>query len=227
MFRRFAGSYARLEREWLPQFDLVLAASEDDRKRIEHPNVVVFPNALPEIARPDVREENCIAFSGNLEYHPNVEAVRWFQQAIWPAVRREFLLLEWRLIGRSPEAIMDIIAGDDRIRTTGPVRDAVAALARAKLAVVPLLSGSGTRFKILEAWAASRAVVSTTLGAEGLDARDGEHLVIADDPEAFATAIARLLRDDALRARLGLAGRAHYLDRFTWPVAWSALDDRL
>ncbi|HEV8147585.1 MAG TPA: glycosyltransferase, partial [Bryobacteraceae bacterium] len=118
MFRRFARSYARLEREWLPQFDLILVASEDDRRRIQHPNVVVFPNALPEIARPDVCEENCIAFSGNLEYHPNVEAVRWFQQAIWPAVRREFLLLEWRLIGRSPEAVMEIVGGDDRIRLT-------------------------------------------------------------------------------------------------------------
>jgi hypothetical protein len=64
MFRRFARSYTRLEREWLPQFDLVLAASENDRQRIEHPNVVVFPNSLPELARPEVREENCIAFSG-------------------------------------------------------------------------------------------------------------------------------------------------------------------
>jgi len=227
MFRRFTRSYARLEREWLPQFDLVLVASENDRQRIEHPNVVVFPNALPELARPEVREENCIAFSGNLEYHPNVEAVRWFQQAIWPSVRREFLQLEWRLIGRSPEAVMGIVGRDDRIRLTGPVNDAVAALGRAKLAVVPLRSGSGTRFKILEAWAAGRAVVSTTLGAEGLDARDGEHLVIADDAEMFATAIARLLQDDALRARLGSAGRSHYLDRFTWPVAWRALGDRL
>ncbi len=224
MFRRFARSYARLERKWLPQFDVVLAASEDDRKRIEHPNVIVFPNALPELARPDVREENCIAFSGNLEYHPNVEAVRWFHQAIWPLVRREFPELEWRLIGRNPEAVIGIVARDDRIRLTGPVKDAVIALAQAKVAVVPLLSGSGTRFKILEAWAAGRAVVSTTLGAEGLDARGGEHLVIADDPVAFAAATGGLLRDDDLRARLGSAGRAHYLDRFTWPAAWRALE---
>lgn len=224
MFRRFANSYARLEREWIPQFDVVLAASDDDRQRIDHSHVVVFPNALPEIARPGTREENCIAFSGNLEYHPNVEAVRWFHQAIWPRVRREFTDLEWRLIGRGPEFVAPVVAADPRVRTSGPVDDAIAEIARAKLAVVPLLSGSGTRFKILEAWAAGRAVVSTTLGAEGLDAHHEEHLLIADTAEAFAAAISRLLRDDEQRSRLGTAGRAHYLDRFTWPVAWRALD---
>jgi glycosyltransferase involved in cell wall biosynthesis len=90
--------------------------------------------------------------------------------------------------------------------------------------VVPLLSGSGTRFKILEAWAAGRAVVSTTLGAEGLGAVEGEHPLLADDADTFVAAIGRLLNDEELRARLGGAGRDLYLDRFTWPAAWRALD---
>jgi polysaccharide biosynthesis protein PslH len=90
--------------------------------------------------------------------------------------------------------------------------------------VVPLRSGSGTRFKILEAWAAQRAVVSTRLGAEGLIAEDGKQLTLADDPGHFATAVQRLL-DDPSRARaLGVAGRELYLERYIWPAAWKELD---
>src|SRR5262249_57435937 len=117
---------------------------------------------------------------------------------------------EWRIIGRNPEAVRRIVAGDPRIHLIGPVEDAVAALAAAKVCIVPLLSGSGTRFKILEAWTASRPVVSTTIGAEGLGARDGEHLLVADDANAFITAVVRLWNDADLRKRLGRAGRARY-----------------
>ncbi len=221
--RRFAEAYGRLEREWIPKFDLVLVPSEDDARRIDHPRVCVYPNALPEITRPLVREQDCIVFSGNLEYHPNVEAVRWFHSRVWPLVRERCPDAEWRLIGRNENAVKKIVGGDDRIRLTGPVEDAVASIAEAKLCVVPLLSGSGTRFKILEAWAAGRAVVSTTLGAEGLGARDGEHLLLADDSLEFAESIFRLSSDEALRQRLGSAGRTLYLDRFTWPAAWKKL----
>lgn len=218
---RFAEAYRRLERRWLPEFDLILVASDEDRQRVVHPAVHVFPNALPEIDRPAVAEEDCVVFSGNLEYHPNVQAVRWFRSEIWPRIRDT---TEWRLIGRNPEAVRGIVAGDSKIQLIGPVDDAVGALAKAKVCVVPLLSGSGTRFKILEAWAASRAVVSTSLGAEGLGARSGEHLLIADDPKDFANAILRLLGDVELRGKLGEGGRALYLDRFTWRVAWKALE---
>ena len=220
----FANAYERLEHEWLPKFDVILAASEDDRARVSHPDVRVFPNALPEISRPCVPETNAIAFSGNLEYHPNIEAVRWFRENIWPRVRESAPDAEWRLIGANPGAVARFTGGDPRIRVVGPVDDAVACLAQARVCVVPLLSGSGTRFKILEAWAAARAVVSTTLGAEGLEA-SGEHLVLADDAQQFAGAIVRLWNDSELRGKLGEAGRAHYLERFTWPAAWRKLED--
>ena len=185
----------------------MLVASEEDRRRVDHPAVHVFPNALPEIERPHVAEADCIVFSGNLEYHPNIEAVRWFRSEIWPRLRDS---TEWRLIGRNPEAVRRIVGGDARIRLIGPVDDAVAAIAEAKVCVAPLLSGSGTRFKILEAWAAARAVVSTTLGAEGLGGRSGEHLLIADDPEGFASAVLRLLADDDIAAQ-DRRGRARFV----------------
>jgi len=222
---RFADSYQRLEQKWLPQFDLILTASEEDRHRISHPAVRVFPNALPGTLRPRVPEADAIVFSGNLEYHPNVEAVRWFRSAIWPRLREAAPGVEWRLIGSNPAGVAAFTGGDARIRVVGPVEDAIPHLAAAKVCVVPLLSGSGTRFKILEAWAAGRAVVSTALGAEGLGARDGEHLLRADHPDAFAQAVLRLWNDPALRARLGDAGRARYDQQFTWPAAWRKLDE--
>jgi glycosyltransferase involved in cell wall biosynthesis len=219
--RRFADAYRKLEREWLPQFDELLVTSETDRARISHPSVIVYPNALPETPQPAVSEEDCIVFSGNLEYHPNIEAVRWFRSQVWPLLRSR---TEWRLLGRNPEAIMNLVSGDSHIRVIGPVGDAVAELARARVCIVPLLSGSGTRFKILEAWAAGRAVISTSLGAEGLGAASGEHLILADDPQAFAAAVDRVYDDAALRLKLGRAGRALYLEKFTWPAAWKRLN---
>jgi glycosyltransferase involved in cell wall biosynthesis len=226
---RFARAYKRLEREWLPQFDIVLVASDDDRRRIAsltapRANIIVYPNALPEIARPVATEHPQIVFSGNLEYHPNIEAVRWFHAQIWPRIRARAPAVQWKLVGCNEHAVRPLLSGDNRIILTGPVDDAVAAIAEAQVCVVPLLSGSGTRFKILEAWAAARAVVSTSIGAEGLGAKHEQNLLIADDDAAFADAVLRLLDDPALRQRLGEAGRALYLDRFTWPVAWRALE---
>jgi polysaccharide biosynthesis protein PslH len=223
--RRFADAYRRLEREWLPKFDVVLTTSEDDRARIAHRNVMVYPNALPLIEKPTVAEENCIVFSGNLEYHPNVEAVRWFASAIWPGLRQHNEGLTWNLIGRNPEAIARMVEGDPRICLIGPVEDAVRAIAAARVVVVPLRSGSGTRFKILEAWAAECAVVSTRIGAEGLGARDGDQLSIADDAGGFTEAVQVLLNDRARGRALAAAGRALYLERYTWPAAWKKLEE--
>jgi glycosyltransferase involved in cell wall biosynthesis len=232
---RFARAYERLERGWLPQFDILLVASEEDRRRVAGLNasdaqVIVYPNALPiewgwrSCRPPEMSQPPTIVFSGNLEYHPNVEAVRWFHAQIWPRIRSHAPGVKWTLVGCNEDAVRPILAGDDRIILTGPVDDAIAAIAEAKVCVVPLLSGSGTRFKILEAWAAARPVVSTSLGAEGLAAKHEQHLLIADGPAAFAEATLRLLDDPDLCRRLGEAGRELFLDRFTWPVAWRALE---
>jgi glycosyltransferase involved in cell wall biosynthesis len=120
-----------------------------------------------------------------------------------------------------------LVADDPAIECTGPVSDAVIELARAKVVVVPLLAGSGTRVKILEAWAAGRAVVSTSVGAEGLPAVEGGNIRIADTPQAMAAAVLELLADRASRQRLGAAGRAVYEEKFCWPAAWKTLEPQV
>ncbi len=226
--RAFGKMSLALERRWLPRYTWVLAVSEADagavRATAPSARVLVYPNAIPAAPQPPRAEEDVMVFTGNMEYHPNVGAVRFFRREIWPLLRERWPELVWRLVGKNPAAVARYTAGDSRIETLGPVDDAVRELARAKLAVVPLLAGSGVRFKILEAWAAATAVVSTTLGAEGLDARDGEHLLLADSAPAFAEAVSHLLANPQDRQRLGMAGRALLEKEYTWDAAWRGID---
>lgn len=231
LFRRFAREGRRLEVRWLPRFDVLLAASDADASRIRElgygGRVVVYPNALPRLAAPQRPERHAIAFSGNLEYDPNVDAVRWFHSEIWPILAARWPNLVWRIIGRNPWGVRRLVGGDARIEITGEVEDAVGELAAAAVVVAPVRVGSGTRVKILEAWAAGRAVVATAVGAEGLGARDGVHLLLANGPQPFADAVSRLLDDDALRRSLGAAAREYYESRFTWEAAWRVLEEVL
>jgi len=226
--RIFGEASARLEAQWLPRFDEVLAPSASDARAVERlaPGALVrvYPNAIPWVPVPVKTKEHAIVFSGNLEYHPNLSAVRFFAREVWPGLRRRWPQLIWRLVGKSPGAVGKLVAGDARIQLSGPVEDAVAELARAEVAIVPLLAGSGTRFKILEAWAAALPVVSTSIGAEGLPVRDGEQLLLADSAAAFAEAISRLLTCRDLRKTVGNSGRLLLEKEFTWKSAWEGLD---
>jgi len=183
----------------------------------------VLPNTIPRRCVPDVAEQEVIVFSGNLEYPPNIHAVRYFASRIWPVVRARRPALVWRLVGRNPEGVRPYVAGDARIQLTGPVEDPLPWLAAAKAVVVPVLSGSGTRVKILEAWAAGRAVISTSFGVEGLPARPGEHLLVADGADSFGEAVLAVVDGEALRRRLGQSGRRLYEAEFTWESAWKRL----
>src|SRR5579862_4499651 len=224
----FARACRALEKRWLPRFDRLLVASENDARRVEAispgSRIQVYPNAIPAIAMPDRAELDVIAFSGNFGYHPNVTGLEFFVSKIWPGLRAQWPNLVLRLIGKNPEGVRGIVKADPHIQLTGHVENAVEELAAAKVVVVPLLAGSGTRLKIVEAWAAGRAVVSTRVGAEGLPARDGENILLADEPAQFADAVSRLLSSPAERARLGQAGRALFELQFTWERVWETLD---
>ncbi len=225
--RMFRDACRRLEQRWLGRFWRLLVASHTDadavRSIVPSAAPLVYPNTIPARPAPDQQRRHEIVFSANLEYHPNISAVRFFRKHIWPRLRRQWPQLTWRLVGKNPAAVARYTSGDPRIRTTGPVEDAVAEIARAAVAVVPVLAGSGTRVKILEAWAAATPVVSTTLGAEGLPAGHGRHLLLADDPDSFAAAVSDLLLSEPMRRRIGCAGRRLFEQRFTWEAGWRTL----
>jgi polysaccharide biosynthesis protein PslH len=229
--RVFQRASLELEREWLPRFSSLLTASEPDAERVRAiapgAHVTAYPNSLPVSAKPQKRDEDAIVFSGNMEYHPNISAVEFFRGNIWPRLREQWPTLVWRLIGKNPSIVKRIASGDPRIEVRGPVENAVGELARAKVAVVPLLAGSGTRLKILEAWAAGVPVVSTHVGAEGLPARDGENMLLACSPDDFARAVSRLLASPSLREQIGQAGRVLLENEFTWESAWEKLNNAL
>jgi hypothetical protein len=218
-WRRFQRSVAR-------QVDKVVIASELDAARSGLPNVAVIPNTYPRpatpLGEPTANRPPSILFQGYLGYPPNIDAAQWLAASIAPLIRAAVPGTEVRLVGRPGENVTRLHQ-PGVVTVVGEVRSMDDELARTTVALVPLRYGSGTRVKILESFAHRIPVVSTTLGAEGLDVEDGVHLLLADDAEGLAAATARLLGDSELRVRL--ADRAHrrYLDRYDGQLANQAV----
>ncbi len=224
-FRSFARRCRRMEEQLLGSFDAVLVTSEADAGRLPAGiQASVYPNAIPFVAAPPRGEDLAIVFSGNLEYRPNIEALHFFHKQVWPLLRNRSPGLEWRIVGRNPRAVPRDIREDSGVSIKGSVDNAIEEIAKARAAIIPVLSGSGTRVKILEAWAAGVPVISTTLGAEGLDAVPEVDLLLADTPEDFTASVMRVLDEPALGRAIASAGRSVFERRFTWDAAWGVLD---
>lgn len=157
-----------------------------------------------------------LVYLGSMDWHPNEDAVLHFIDAILPRIRRECPAVSLTVVGRNPSRRLQRIAAQAGVCVTGTVDDVRAFIAAAAVVVVPLRVGGGTRLKIFEALAMGKAVVSTTIGAEGLPLVDGLHWMRADEPAAFANATIALLRDPARRRRLGAAGRRLVEERYSW-----------
>jgi hypothetical protein len=200
-----ARNWSVFQRRVASSVDAVALCSELDRARFAYPNVVIVPNVYepPDqpVGRLDVSGTPTVVFQGLLGYPPNANAARWLAGEIGPRLRQLRPDAQIRLVGADFGGIRNL-HDPPRVTTTGWVPEIVPELAKADVVAVPLRFGSGTRLKILEAFAHRIPVVSTTVGAEGLDVRDGEHLLLADTTESFAAACARLLEDRELRAHL-------------------------
>lgn len=232
-----AGRTRRLEIDVCRQADLLVCTSREEAASFAalHPPVasrtVVVPSCIDvrhyARARRIPPRPSTVVFPGDMAYFPNVAGARFFAEHVLPLVRRRVPEVTIRLVGRSPHpSLRALAAADPGVVVTGAVPDAADHIAEGRVVVVPLLHGSGTRLKILEAWALDRPVVSTSKGCEGLDCRDGDDLLVADRPEAFADAVCRLLEDEALAAHLVQRARRTLLTRYdvrVLPVALGAV----
>jgi glycosyltransferase involved in cell wall biosynthesis len=213
-------------------FDGVTFCSTTDeaRARAVMPEVrsAVVPNAVdpeyftprPEDPRGDGRT---LIFFGAVNYFPNVDGILYLMREIWPRIANGHPQARLAIVGQHPTPEVLAFRGP-RVEVLGRVDDVRPHLARAAVSIVPLRIGGGTRFKVLEAMAMARPVVSTSLGAEGIEAEPGRHLLVADDAAAFAAAVGRLLDDAELGARLGCEGRALVEQRYSWDAAAHRLD---
>jgi sugar transferase (PEP-CTERM/EpsH1 system associated) len=218
------------EHRYVELADHVLTVSENDRavflQYAAPSRISVIPTGvdteyfqpIPEAEQPDT-----MAFTGTMDWMPNEDGVVYFVDKIFPLIRQEIPDAVFWAVGRRPPRRVQALASD-RVVVTGAVDDIRPHLGRAAVCVVPLRSGSGTRIKIFEAMAMGKAVVSTTMGAEGLPVRHGENIILADDPGDFARQVVQLLRDPQRREQLGRAARQLVEEHYGWPSVAAHFD---
>ena len=212
---------ARLEREWCRRAPLNVAVSDADaaalRAAAPGAEVMVVPNGVDvDTFRPSTADGRGVVFVGGTTWFPNRDALEYFSTAILPLVPAEKRPpITW--VGRCTDEERAQYAGLG-VTLTGYVDDIRPFVHQAACFVVPLRVGGGTRLKILDAWAMGKAVVSTSVGCEGLEAVDGENIIIRDDPREFAQAVYSVLADGALRTRLERNARATAERRYSWKV---------
>jgi len=214
----------RAERRYLRRADHVLTVSETDRDAfatvLDPGRLTVIPTGVDvDYFQPMPVEEtpNSLVFIGSMDWLPNEDAILFFVDAILPLIERKNPLVSLEVVGRSPSRKLQALAETRKsVRLTGRVEDVRPFVARGSVCIVPLRIGGGTRLKIFEAMAMSKAIVSTSLGAEGLPVQSGENIVLADRPEDFAQAILTLLNDAGERKRLSTAARALVEDKYSW-----------
>jgi sugar transferase (PEP-CTERM/EpsH1 system associated) len=211
------------ERHWVRRFSVCVAVSDRDaamlRQMSPSTEVYVVPNGVDSDSfapRGDRREAESMLFFGTLSYSPNADGLIWFCQEILPRIRQSRPEVRLEVVGLNPPSRVTDLGQLPGVQVTGFVPDIRPKLWSATLCVVPLQVGGGTRLKILEALAAGCPVVSTTVGAEGLDLVEGQHLLVADDAEQFAQKTVQLLESEDLRRRLSDAGRSIVARRYDW-----------
>jgi glycosyltransferase involved in cell wall biosynthesis len=220
---------SRYERRTLARFHHIIAVSENDRQQMlemlkltQHTEceITVVPTGvdtqLYQVAPASTATPPRIVFTGSMDWEPNIDAVEYFCGQVWPRILAEFPDAIFQIVGRHPFAKVQRLASKS-VQVTGTVPSVADYLRDATVVVVPLRIGGGTRLKIYEAMAMGKALVSTSIGAEGLSFQNGRDLLLADDAASFADAILLLLRDAEVRRRLELAA-VQLAAQFDWSV---------
>jgi polysaccharide biosynthesis protein PslH len=204
-----SAKMTRYERATLGRFHHIIAVSEHDRQQMLGMNadcdISVVPTGVDtqkfNVAPPSSADPPRVVFVGSMDWEPNIDAVEYFCTQIWPGILAQFPTAKFQIVGRNPFAQVRRLASGS-VEVTGSVPSVEEYLKAASVVVVPLRIGGGTRLKIFEAMAMGKAVVSTSVGAEGLAVESGRDLLLADDAASFADAIILLLRDAGMRRRI-------------------------
>lgn len=222
VYRVEAAKMRAYERSIIAKFKHVIAVSEQDRACMSQfmpaEKISVVPTGVDlDQCRAKATSESpepLVVFTGTMDFEPNVDGVQYFCHEIWPRVLKAVPNARFRIVGKKPLPAVRRLASTN-VEVTGTVDSIVEHLQEAWLLVVPLRVGGGTRLKIYEGMAAGRPIVSTSIGAEGLDVTNGRNILLADKSEAFAEAVITLLREPELRNRYGRAA-AELVARFDW-----------
>ncbi len=207
-----------------PETHCILVVSDMDRERCERArpgrNVLVVPNGVDCAAvtpgRLPADGPPVVLFTGDMGFTPNVDAAILLATRLFPEIRRRHPGVELRLVGRNPDGRVRGLSGPGII-VTGEVPDMIPHLHAATVYVAPHFTGAGTRTKLLEAMAAGLPIVTTSVGIEGIDAKHGQDVLLADDPFSLVEAVLCLLGDTAERSRLGASARRLVEERYDWP----------
>jgi sugar transferase (PEP-CTERM/EpsH1 system associated) len=227
----------RFERQAVSRADLVLAVSDADAETFgrlypgaaSRPIHVVQTGVDTTYFDPSWSEPRRahLVFTGSMDWLPNEDGLTYFVRDVFPRIRAAEPGVTLSVIGRAPTPAVAALAVDPAIEVTGRVADVRPHVGRGTVYVVPLRIGGGTRLKIFEAMAMGKAVVSTTVGAEGLPVTPERDIVIADDPAAFAQAVVELIRNDERRRRLECAARALVVRHYDWSAVAHQFEDVL
>ncbi len=212
------------ERRYVRLADHVLTVSESDRSYFaayaDPAKLTVVPTGVDvEYFQPGSAPKNpdTLVFTGSMDWLPNEDAISYFAESILSHLQREVPGVKLNVVGRRPSRrLLKLASESTGIVVTGEVPDIRPMVHNSCVYVVPLRIGGGTRIKIFEAMAMGKAIVSTSVGAEGLPVRHNENIILADDPEDFAKQVARLLRDQETRERIGRAARILVEQNYSW-----------
>lgn len=215
--RRLRATEARV----CPAMDINITVSDEDtetfRRIAPDARYLMIPNGVDtEYFRPDTRPTSGIALLGGTDWLPNLDGLEFFAEEVLPLVRAHRPDVQVVSVGRASEEEVRRFDRDHDIELTGYVDDIRPFIQDARCVAVPLRVGGGSRLKILDSWAMGKPVVTTTIGCEGLSARNGENALVEDDPQAFADALLRLLGDPELARGLGQAARDEAVNRYSW-----------
>lgn len=219
LYRREMADARRFEAAMADAYDVVFVPSPEDAAALGR-GAVVIPNGVDtDRFRPTpLPASPTLVFTGTLSWQPNVDGITWFCREVLPLVRAKVPDARLDVVGREPLPEVAALARLDGVAVHPDVPSVVPWLENARVALVPVRIGSGTRLKALEAMAAGRPVAGTTIGMEGLGVVNGVHALVADDPGSLASAVTRLLLEDALAARVARAGADHARAGFAWDV---------